>query len=85
MGAGGSIAFRTYLCPLKRKRANPDPEISEDRSHGDRARIVGREIGGCGAGMGPAALVPCTRRLFLGPPELGAGGGYRVAVEAPFC
>jgi hypothetical protein len=35
MGAGGSIAFRTYLCPLRRKRANPDPEISEDRSHGD--------------------------------------------------
>ena len=35
MGAGGSIAFRAYLCPLKRKRANPDPEISEDRSHGD--------------------------------------------------
>jgi hypothetical protein len=85
MGAGGSIAFRTYLCPLKRKRANPDHEISEDRSHGDRARIVGREIGGAVRVWGPQRWCRAPDRLFLGPPELGAGGGYRVAVEAPFC
>jgi len=45
MGAGGSIAFRTYLCPLRRKRANPDPEISEDRSHGDTRDLEPSGVG----------------------------------------
>ena len=45
MGAGGSIAFRTYLCPVRRKRANPDPEISEDRSHGDTRDLEPSGVG----------------------------------------
>jgi hypothetical protein len=91
MGAGGSIAFRTYLCPLKRKRANPDPEISEDRSpRRPRANCRTGNWGvRCGYGARSAGAVHQT--TILGPARarcrrrVPSGGGGTILLTRARC